>query len=219
MKFLVDDSIKSEGRELNFIDVGKHDNVELTEIKVDTSPNGNKFIAFTFLSEDDKRLTKTEWEPSGDDDVKLKKAQNQAKRIKHIMNKFMPDEQTVIEYDTDNFNKYASTVKAKLDPVIKGVKLRIKATYDNKNYVTLPNYVPFIERMDVEKSTLSIGSIDKMTREEADQEVPVVNPFESGTNDSNAEAVPYKERTDNSNLDNIIKDLDKTQGTADSPFN
>lgn len=195
MKFLVDESIQSEARAVNYVDVGLHDNMELTEVKVDTSPKGNNFIAFTFTDPEGRVLTKTEWQPSGaEDDVFIKKVQNQAKRIKHIMTKFMADEHTKIEYDTDQWVKYASTVKAKLDAVRTGVKVRIKATYDNQNYVTLPNYTPFIERMDVEKSSLLIQSIDKMEKDEPDAEVAVQNPLE--TPNTTELATPIKEALD-----------------------
>lgn len=183
MKFLVDEKIQSEARAIDYVDVGIHDNVELTEVRADTSPNGNNFIAFTFTAEDGSTLSKTEWQPTDSDNAKLlAKAQNQAKRIKHIMSKYVSEADTKIEYDTDNWMKYASTVKAKLDPHIKGVKVRIKAVYDNNNYVTLPNYTPFIERMDFSgKSKLNIRSIDKMERSTGDREVPTENPFESTT--------------------------------------
>ena len=179
MKFLVDENIQSETRAVNYVDVGIHDNMELTEVKVDTSPKGNNFLAFTFTDPDGRVLTKTEWQPTGqEDDVLLKKVHNQAKRIKHIMTKFMGTEHTKIEYDTDQWVKYASTVKAKLDAVRVGVKVRIKAVYDNQNYVTLPNYTPFIERMDIEKTTLAIQTIDKVTRDVPDTETKVDNPLE-----------------------------------------
>jgi hypothetical protein len=184
MQFLVDEKIQSEERAVNYIDVGIHDNLELTEIKVDTSPKGNHFIAFTFNDPEGRVLTKTEWQPTGpEDDVLLKKAKNQAKRIKHIMTKFLSEEQCKVEYDTDNWIKYASAVKAKLDPAKAGVKVRIKATYDYQNYVTLPNYTPFIERMDVEKSSLDILSIDKMTKDSPDTESKTENPFETSAGD------------------------------------
>lgn len=194
MKFLVDEKIQSEERAVNYIDVGIHDNLELTEIKVDTSPKGNNFVAFTFTDPEGRVLTKTEWQPTGaEDDVLMKKAQNQAKRIKHIMTKFLPEDQCKIEYDTESegWNKYVSTVKAKLDAAKDGVKVRIKATYDNQNYVTLPNYTPFIERMDSEKSILEIQSIDKMEKEQPDREQKVDNPFETSsqsTTDTTSEA-------------------------------
>jgi hypothetical protein len=132
----------------------------------------------------------------------MKKAQNQAKRIKHLMTKFMTEDQATVEYDTENWVKYASTVKAKLDATRLGVKLRTKAVYDNKNYVSWPNYVPFVERMDIETSTLEISSIDKMTKEEPDQEVTVANPLDFGN------STVDKNRTDASvpgaGLDNLV---------------
>jgi hypothetical protein len=153
--------------------------MELTDIKIDVSPKGHNFIAMSFTDPEGRVLTKTEYEPNGaEDDVLLKKVHNQAKRVKHIMTKFMAEEHTKIEYDTEQWVKYASTVKAKLDAVRKGVKIRLKAIYGNKNYVTLPNYTPFIERMDIEKTTLSILSIDKMTKDVADAEIPVKNPLD-----------------------------------------
>jgi len=198
MKFLVDEKIQSESRAVNYVDVGIHEDAELTEVKVDTSPNGNAFLAFTITSADGKTLTKTEWQPSGEDEILSKKARNQAKRVKHIMSKFVSEEDTKIEYDTDNWIKYASTVKAKLDPYITGIKIRIKAIYDNNNYVTLPNYVPFIERMDSPvDSELEILSIDKVKREAADVETPVPNFAETevgqvpGPSDKTADDLPF----------------------------
>lgn len=188
MKLLVDEKIQSEREAVNYKDVGIHDNMELTEIKVDVSPKGNNFLAFTFSDPEGKTVSKTEWEPTGpEDDVLLKKVQNQAKRIKHIMTKYMSEDATKIEIDTDNWTKYASTVKAKLDPLIKGIKVRVKAVYDNQGYVALPNYVPFIERMDVEKTSLDITSFDKMTRDAPDRETQVSNPFDTSSTDVNKE--------------------------------
>lgn len=206
MKFLVDESIQSEVRAVNYVDVGIHDNMELTEVKVDTSPKGNNFIAFTFTDPEGRLLTKTEWQPTGpEDDVLSKKVQNQAKRIKHIMTKYMQEDQTKIEYDTDQWVKYASTVKAKLDAVKAGVKVRIKAVYDNQNYVTLPNYTPFIERMDSEKSVLEILTIDKIQRDVPDSEVRVDNPLEGNTS--------QLDQTISSALDPFAP-----TGTSDNPF-
>lgn len=183
MKFLVDDNIDSEVRTVNYVDVGIHDDMELTDIKIDVSPKGNNFIAFTFTDPDGRVLTKTEWEPTGqEDDVLMKKIHNQAKRIKHIMTKYMAMEHTKIEYDTEQWVKYASTVKAKLDAVKGTTKVRIKAVYGNQNYVTLPNYLPFIERMDVEKTELAIQTIDKVTRDVPDTEARVSNPFDTSSN-------------------------------------
>jgi len=191
MKFLVDESIQSEVRAVNYVDVGIHDNMELTEIKIDVSPKGNNYMVFTLVAPDGRVLTKTEWQPTGaEDDVLLKKVQNQAKRIKHIMTKFMAEEHTKIEYDSEQWVKYASTVKAKLDAVKKGVKIRIKAVYDNQNYVTLPNYTPFIERMDIEKTSLAIQTIDKITKDVPDTETRVTNSLDPVMNQALGSVTP-----------------------------
>jgi hypothetical protein len=187
--FIVDEKIESEDRKFNFIDFGIHDNVTLTEIKVDKSPTGKDYLAFTFTSEDGKQLTKNEWKPQINEDqghdVLMSKVKNQAKRIKHIMTKYMADDQTKVEYNYDNWAAYAQAVKAKLDPVKHTGKMRIKAVYDNKGYVSLPNYVPFMESMAIPKadSELSILSSDKRERPSSgDTEVKTSNPFESEPN-------------------------------------
>jgi len=185
MQFLVDEKINENASSFNFMDVGIHENVELVEVKVETSPNGNNFMAFTFRSGDGKELTKTEWQPINDKETLAKKAKNQATRIKHIMTKYLPEEQTKIEYDTDNWSKYASTVKAKLDPVMKGVKVRIKAVYDNNDYVSLPNYLPFIERMDADEKKLSILSIDKLKKDDSPDRESNVQSLVDQLNGSN----------------------------------
>jgi len=60
--------------------------------------------------------------------------------------------------------------------------MRIKATYDTKGYVTLPNYVPFIESMAIpaSDSELKILSNDRKERPQSggDVEVKTSNPFE-----------------------------------------
>jgi len=103
--FIVDEKIESEDRKFNFIDFGIHENVTMTDIKIEKSPTGKDYLAFTFTSEDGLQLTKTEWQPTINDnqghDVLLSKIKNQAKRIKHIMTKYMSDEDTKVEYNYD----------------------------------------------------------------------------------------------------------------------
>lgn len=201
--FIVDEKIESEERKFNFIDFGIHENVMLTDITIDKSPTGKDYLSFTFTSEDGRQLTKTEWQPTIKDDqgqdILLSKIKNQAKRIKHIMTKYMSVDETKIEYNYNQWVKYASAVKAKLDPVKGNSKMRIKATYDTKGYVTLPNYVPFIESMAIPKadSELKILSSDKKERSQAngDVEVPTSNPFEdtftAATSGDKSEDLPF----------------------------
>jgi hypothetical protein len=99
------------------------------------------------------------------------------------MSKYMSEENTKVEYNHDNWVKYASAVKTKLDPVKGGSKMRIKAVYDLKGYVTLPNYVPFIEPMAIpaSDSKLVILSSDRKERATGDVEVKTSNPFDTLT--------------------------------------
>ena len=177
--------IPADGPTTNFMDVGIHENVEMTNIRFDKSPNeGNKFLVFTFKNEKGQELSHTEWEPKDADDARLnQKITNQIKRFKHIAKRYMTED----EFDTviNNFDELAQHIFKVFANRYQGVKVRVKVTYSNNNYTSLPNYVPFIERMDVpkEESKLDILSIDKMVRDRADKEEPTTNPLETGTND------------------------------------
>lgn len=159
----------------NFIDVGIHDNVELTNVRYDVSPNGNQFLAFDFQDEKGKTLSHTEWFPGDGADSKIK---NQMKRVRHIVVKYIPEEKYIFE--ANNFKDFAEKTIALLGESYKGVKVRLKVTYNNNNWADLPNYLPFIEKMDVpkEKSKLEILSIDKMQKDVQPDPVPQSeNPF------------------------------------------
>jgi len=195
--FIVDEKIESEDRKFNFIDFGIHDNITMTDISIEKSPTGKDYMSFTFTSEDGKVLNKTEWQPTIKEDqghdVLLSKIKNQAKRIKHIMARYMSEDATKVTYNYDNWVTYAKEVKAKLDPVKGTSKMRIKAVYDNKGYVSLPNYVPFIESMAIPKSDskLEILSNDKKERPQqtGDVEVATSNPFDTPVASPNAGAM------------------------------
>lgn len=193
-KFVINDTVKSEKEQRNFLDVGIHDNVELKNIEYNVSENGNKFIVFTF-EKDGKQLAHTEWEPKADDEEQLiSKTRNQAIRIKHILTKFIDDP---INIDADDFESYAKAIIAATDNgnKYKGKLFRVKIILSRNGFTTLPRYVPFIESMDVpkEESKLEIYSIDKIHRDNQ----PTVNtntdnPFESGETDADAKP-PTKE--------------------------
>ena len=180
-KFNITPETKSEETSRNFIDVGIHENVELINVKLDKSPNGNNFIVFEF-SKDGKVLTHTEWEPKDNDPEVLKsKIENQMKRLKHIATKFVSGDD--LNISADNFENLAAKYIAILGNKYKGVKVRVKVVYSNNGFTTLPKYIPFIENMNdtpKEKSKLEIISIDRMTREPRVSTTSVEeNPFGS----------------------------------------
>jgi hypothetical protein len=190
--------IPADGSASNFIDVGIHDNVELTNIRYDKSPKeGNKFLVFEFKSEKGQELAHTEWEPRDADETRLnQKITNQIKRIKHIAKRYMPEED--FNFEANDFEGFALKTIQLFGDKYKARKVRIKVVYSNSNYTSLPNYVPFIEGMDVprEDSKLEILSIDKMVRDRADREAPSTNPLEdlqqgSQTTTNKADDLPF----------------------------
>lgn len=171
--------IDSEVSSVNYMDPGIHDNCEMTRIVVDTSPNGNHFIAFYFEGEDGKTFSHTEWEPKETDPIKLEsKTNNLLKRIKHIGTKYVSKEVFENIVSTD-FKSFCEGVVKTIGDKYKGLKVRLKVTYNNKNFTSFPNYVPFMETMLSGKTKLNIRSIDKMVKDQADKEPSLVsNPFE-----------------------------------------
>jgi len=181
--YKVDKSVDSEARTTNFLDVGIHENAELTGVEYKTSPDaGNEFMVFHFELEG-KKLSHTEWKPRDVDPDKLaNKQKNQIKRIKHIVTKFISEDVFVI--DSADFKGFCDSTIALLGENYKGKKVRLKVVYSFNNYTSLPNYVPFIETMEVspENTKLEILSIDKMTKTQADVERPQQgNPFDNNT--------------------------------------
>jgi len=170
-------NVKSEGSNLNFIDVGIHENVYLTEIRIDISKNGNEFIAFTF-EKDGQTLIHTEYKPKDVDPQRLEdKTKNQIKRFKHIVTKYISED--AYTFESKDFKSFCEGTVKLLGDSYKNKPVRIKATYSNTNYVTLPAYTPFIETMETsqEDTKLKISSIDKMVKSRPDAEVQVTNPL------------------------------------------
>lgn len=178
--YVMDESIDSEKSTVNYIDVGIHENIKLTEIRFDISKNDNQFISFTFENENGNQLVHTEYEPRLNDNSEDarkqydKKRLNQMKRIKHIATKIVSENE--FKFTATDFKDFCTKTLAILTPDKYEDKLfRIKATYSWNNYVTLPNYTPFIEDMALvpkEKSRLSILSLDKITKDRPDVETP-----------------------------------------------
>jgi hypothetical protein len=74
------------------------------------------------------------------------------------------------------------------------VTLRLKTVYNYNNYVAVPKYVPFIERMDVDPTKLTITSFDKMEKEAADNPAAISNnsqPVLSKEETEEAESLPF----------------------------
>jgi hypothetical protein len=113
-------------------------------------PNGEQFrhVEFPILATDKKAQSK---------------AESLAKRIKHILNKFVPEEKIILSGST--FEQFAKGVLGLLGNTYKTVPVRVKIVYnpDNQRFV-FTKYIPFIERMDVTPTKLSIGKDEIITK-------------------------------------------------------
>jgi hypothetical protein len=190
--YKVTKDIESESRANNFMGPSIHENVELKHseegkypIVYGESSKGNKFAAFHFVNDKGEVLVHTEYQPSADtskpdhEEKLANKTLNQIKRFKHIITKFIPEDEFVLE--ADGFESFVKQCIQKLGNKYVGKKVRVKVTLNNNDYTSLPNYVPFIESMAVttEKSKLSINTaMDKMVKSQPDVEsTKSTNPF------------------------------------------
>lgn len=116
---------------------------------LDYSPNGDKII----ISKPGQQVSKREF---WDDDKPADKKKKIIARIKHIMTKFMPEDQAVIGKKKD-FKGLALAVVKKLDEHKEGKKVRIKVTQNGK-FTNIPSYFPFIESMGTKGSQLTMSA-------------------------------------------------------------
>ena len=168
--YKITDSVLSSNAP-SYIGVGIHE-VELVDVVLDKSKSGKTFFAYYYANEDGQRLSKTEWEvnlPANFDSLPEEKKrgydaviEQQMKRILKVATLFVSEEEFKNK-SFNNFSDFCGYVKQKLEGKTKGIKLRIKATYDKNGWVTTPTYtydsMPWIERVDkvpADKSKIQI---------------------------------------------------------------
>ena len=175
----------------SYMPVGIHENVELTDIVVEDSKNGNPFICFYFTNEKGERVTKTEWPviaktsleemSDAEKQAHMSKVNNQMSRICLIAGQFVDKSELI--FNANSFKDFILRIKTIIGTRYAGVKLRLKVVYDYNDWATLPSYVkiPWIERMDKvtkEKSriTIVVGT-DKMEKSSPDASPENKNPL------------------------------------------
>jgi len=188
--------IETEQNGLSYILPGIHDNIRLAKpddsypIVYEKSKNGSEFIALHFMNEEGQTFVHTEWVPSvrditKDQEVLDKKQSNLVKRLLHIGKKFV--DESVLKFKADTFEELAKLYIRAIGDNYKGKLFRVKIVYNNKNYTTFPNYIPFIESMSVEKekSNLRMSADDKVAKSRADVISTQQNPFNEVPEPSN----------------------------------
>ena len=178
-----------------YMSAGIKDNVKLTEVRVDKSPNGNDFIEIIFSDEDGRTVTMTEWKNKINswikDEADLQKNDDkQFGRILQILSCFYPDE--ALQVELDSFSSMINWVNTMLGNVIATNKpLRLKIVYNNSGYTTTSHNGIFIEPMDVAQTEIEKLPRDRFERPVvADQEPstdPLAVPTSTSTPESNSE--------------------------------
>jgi hypothetical protein len=98
------------------------------------------------------------------------------RHIKHIMTKYMSEEDSIIT-NVSSYKDFAGQVIKKLSPRIAGKKMRLKLIYNKNNYLDTPRYGNYLDNMENPVSSLSINPRwDNVVRAEPTEE-PVAEAF------------------------------------------
>jgi hypothetical protein len=178
-------NIETEQSGLAYVPTGIQENLRLAKIDgsypivYEKSKGSSEFIAFNFLNEEGQSFVHTEWLPKSDDSAILqKKEANLVKRLLHIGRKLV-DASAFKQIKTESFELLAKSYINIIGNNYKGKLFRGKVVYNNKNFTTFPNYVPFLESMSVpkEESNLKMSGDDKVVKTKADVIQSRPNPF------------------------------------------
>lgn len=204
IKYKVTEEIQKPVINNRYMNVGIHENVELTRIEY-AKTEKSEYLAFYFVNERNEQLSHTEWmirfkqKPEDMEEGLLKfyttLINEQIARINRIATTFI-SEDDFRKVEGDTFEAFSNATIAALGNSYKGKKIRIKVVYDKRNYTSLPSYLNYqwIESMDIptEKSAIEILSKDKMVRDlpaKMEGANTVINIIEKKSNTTNGSAL------------------------------
>lgn len=156
---------KAESLNGKQFDAGIHHSVELESVEF-KSPRkdgeGNPVLMFNFVGPNNEKFRHIEWEIGEQATDPEKSAMALAKRVKHILTKFMPEEQCVLQGST--YAEFANGVITLLGDQHKGKKVAIKLLYNNKGNLVFTKYVGFIahEAKDLVISKSEVPNLTKV---------------------------------------------------------
>ena len=136
-----------------YLSSGIVDDITISEVKYEKSPNGNKYISVT-LSKDEATVNMTIWESkkfsSQETDAYLqKKCYTVMGRLQQIVKAYYPVNDPATECEVATFDDLANWFINAINNRDKSKLVRIKIVYDNKGFLSLPTYAKytFIEPM------------------------------------------------------------------------
>jgi len=136
---------KAESLSGKQFDAGIHHSVELESVEFKSPRNdgeGNPVLLFNFVGPNNEKFRHIEWEIGEQATDPEKSANALAKRVKHILTKFVPEEQCVLQGNT--YAEFSNGVITLLGDHNKGKKVAIKLLYNNKGNLVFTKYVGFI---------------------------------------------------------------------------
>jgi len=166
---LNDNSIQSEGSTTRIFNGGNAspgvENCELVRIE---KVEGYGAVDFFFADSTGAEIKMREWFVDYTREGADKKEISQAKRMKHILTKFLPEGTALPQ--AQNSEELLQKVMQALGSSYVGVKVRLKVTYKESGYLQVPPYVPFLELMAIPEasSNLSFSNIDITERPSQD---------------------------------------------------
>ena len=153
------ETASESSNELRFESAGIHSDVTLENIEYGTSKKdgqGDNVIIFNFRGKNGESFRHMEFDVKDGDEGKMA---NMAKRVRHILTKFIPEEQAVLSGNT--FEEFANGVVKLLGNNNVGKSVAIKLVYNNKDYLSFTKYLGFIAK---EAKDLSIGKNEKIVK-------------------------------------------------------
>ena len=200
MSYTITADVITKEKSQKWLDPGVHSDIELVEHKVETSSKGNVFFAYTYENDAAQRGTRTEWEvdeigpfdtlngnlqevirkmseerkitlPEAIIAFREAKVKAQMRRILCVAKIFVTEEELAGK-EFASFKDFVTFVSTIIGTRNKGVKLRVKFTFDRKGWVNTPDYVrantPWIEKVEEvadDKSKIKIvDGLDKIVR-------------------------------------------------------
>lgn len=150
--------------DIQYLEAGIVEDVELSGAEFKSSPSGNKYIEITF-KKDGAAVTSTEWEPKPfGDQTDADFAKSQAlfvKRLLKILECFY--DKTLLNVKADTFEELANWFVKLITVADKSKLVRVKLTYNKSGYVVLAPgaYYTVIEPMTIAKGDSKIRILSK----------------------------------------------------------
>ena len=180
---LNDDTIKTEGGSFDPSKIFGYEIVDNNVIKttvenvvisgfgtIETTTTGNKYWDIKFKDTKGNETNYREFDIDMTRDGWEKKQKSQLSRLKHVLTKFVPEGTNLPNCST--FPELWAAVQALLIANQCNTKpFRLKMIYNDKGFLTIPAYVPFMESMTVakEQSGLKLTDFDTLVRPSADK--------------------------------------------------